>query len=232
MRPRSGGASTFQGDCWVVRQAGLSTLKRPAGGYVSAVRYSRRERMPDVEGRGVSSLLSRQRRLREPGARATLVVNLGQRTPIRAAVRARPIRLVWSDVNVADGAGPPGGLEIEPDAHASSSGGCAGSVRRDIDLRRSGSQLCALADLTLRCWGENGSHQLGGSNGTYAATPVSVTGVTAATAVAAGGSHTCARLDTGAIWCWGSNESGQLGHGMWWWYPTALVAQQTVIALP
>lgn len=28
---------------------------------------------------------------------------------------------MWSDVNVADGAGPPGGLEIEPDAHASSS---------------------------------------------------------------------------------------------------------------
>ena len=29
--------------------------------------------------------------------------------------------------------------------------------------------------------------------------------------IASGGSHNCARDDTGQVWCWGSNERGQLG---------------------
>jgi hypothetical protein len=44
-----------------------------------------------------------------------------RRVTYRSAVSSTAIRIVWSDVTVADGAGPPGGLEIEPDAHASSS---------------------------------------------------------------------------------------------------------------
>jgi alpha-tubulin suppressor-like RCC1 family protein len=31
--------------------------------------------------------------------------------------------------------------------------------------------------------------------------------------IATGGSHSCARLETGALRCWGLGESGQLGYG-------------------
>ena len=44
-------------------------------------------------------------------------------------------------------------------------------------------------------------------------TPVAVTGLTDVTAVAGGGFHTCAAIAGGAVSCWGSNDSGQLGDG-------------------
>ena len=34
-----------------------------------------------------------------------------------------------------------------------------------------------------------------------------------ATLIAAGGDHTCARLNDGSVKCWGRNEYGQLGQG-------------------
>lgn len=62
------------------------------------------------------------------------------------------------------------------------------------------------------CWGYNQWGQLGNGPGapTQAASPVQVAGMVGATAVAAGGRHTCA-LAGGGVWCWGANESGQLG---------------------
>ncbi len=43
--------------------------------------------------------------------------------------------------------------------------------------------------------------------------PVTVSGITNATAVAADDSHTCALLSDGTVQCWGYNLIGELGNG-------------------
>jgi alpha-tubulin suppressor-like RCC1 family protein len=68
----------------------------------------------------------------------------------------------------------------------------------------------------VRCWGENGSGQLGDGTTDARETPPGRDVLTGVTAVAAGPLHTCAL--TGAaqgrgVRCWGANDKGQLGDG-------------------
>jgi alpha-tubulin suppressor-like RCC1 family protein len=74
--------------------------------------------------------------------------------------------------------------------------------------------LCALQNGVVRCWGENSQGQLGNndSSGIPSVEPVSVPGLSNATLIAAGGSHTCA-VDAGVAKCWGSNINAELGIG-------------------
>jgi alpha-tubulin suppressor-like RCC1 family protein len=75
---------------------------------------------------------------------------------------------------------------------------------------------CAvLAGRTAKCWGDNGNGgELGNGGSTdYSTTPVPVTSLTTATAIAAGRAHSCALLISGSIDCWGYNLDGELGNG-------------------
>ena len=77
---------------------------------------------------------------------------------------------------------------------------------------------CArLEDARVACWGANTEGQLGdGSRSEPAgarAVPVVVPGQTDVVEVAAGAGHTCARHRDGSIFCWGRNDSGELGDG-------------------
>ena len=76
---------------------------------------------------------------------------------------------------------------------------------------------CALhQDGTIYCWGSNEQGQLGnGQSGEDAdsSVPVKVNGITDATAITTAEAHSCALHQDGTIYCWGSNEQGQLGNG-------------------
>jgi len=73
---------------------------------------------------------------------------------------------------------------------------------------------CAvLSTGSVKCWGYNPRGELGNGTKTSSRVPVTVKGISNATAVAAGYSHTCALIAGGTVKCWGGNEVGQLGNG-------------------
>jgi alpha-tubulin suppressor-like RCC1 family protein len=67
---------------------------------------------------------------------------------------------------------------------------------------------------TVKCWGSNSYGQLGdGSTATWVLTPVSVVGLTGASAITASDRDTCALLTGGSVECWGFGFFGSLGNG-------------------
>jgi len=78
-----------------------------------------------------------------------------------------------------------------------------------------GSHGCALLEGgAVRCWGNNGSGEVGDGSTTQRRTAVAVSGLSSGVVdIAAGLAHTCAVLASGGARCWGDNEFGQIGDG-------------------
>jgi alpha-tubulin suppressor-like RCC1 family protein len=84
-----------------------------------------------------------------------------------------------------------------------------------IDVAAGSDHACAvLAGGAALCWGRNVVGQLGNNSKTQSDEPVAVIGLSGpAFALDAGSGHTCARLVSGGVQCWGWNISGQMGDG-------------------
>ncbi|HEX8821920.1 MAG TPA: fibrinogen-like YCDxxxxGGGW domain-containing protein, partial [Archangium sp.] len=87
---------------------------------------------------------------------------------------------------------------------------------RAVELVAGSAHTCALLDTgKVRCWGHNGHGQLGLlhtrpiGDDELPSGDVDVGG--SVRHLVAGAWHTCALLSTGAVRCWGRNDSGQLG---------------------
>ena len=74
-------------------------------------------------------------------------------------------------------------------------------------LAAGAAHVCALrSNGQIACWGSDASGQLGdGSSATPSPTPVAVSGISTAIAIASGNSTTCAVLSGGSVQCWGDN---------------------------
>ncbi|MGD0273197.1 MAG: hypothetical protein ABSB96_05680 [Gaiellaceae bacterium] len=111
------------------------------------------------------------------------------------------------------------------------------SVASNPGISAGGRQNCVvLSDGTVKCWGGNGSGQLGdGTQTSPRKTPVLVVGsdgtgtLLGVAQVSAGDNHTCALLTNGTIWCWGDNNYGQLGTGSTSSTPSTVPVQVTGI---
>ena len=86
-----------------------------------------------------------------------------------------------------------------------------------VAITAGGYHSCVLrAGGTVSCWGRNANGQLGDTTTTDANKPVTVSLGAAgpASAVSAGGFHTCAIMQSNSsVICWGMNNDGQLGIG-------------------
>jgi alpha-tubulin suppressor-like RCC1 family protein len=92
----------------------------------------------------------------------------------------------------------------------------AGLPSTIVELAVGWGHACARAgDGTVWCWGRNDDGMLGdGATFLFASLPVEVRRLgQSVVQLASSANHTCARKDDGTLWCWGSNNEGELGDG-------------------
>lgn len=83
-----------------------------------------------------------------------------------------------------------------------------------VSIAAGGSVTCVITtDGGLQCWGNNQFGQLGNgaTSPPFITAPQTVSAVTDVTSISVGASHVCA-VTAGDLYCWGSNDTGQLGY--------------------
>lgn len=121
--------------------------------------------------------------------------------------------------NVYGELGDNSGLTLSPDPVAVDTSGVL-SGKTIISVRAAGVNSCAVdSDGKAYCWGNGAIGQLGNSGTSNTSVPVAVTtsGVLngkTITTLDSTLSHDCAITTDGHLYCWGYNNSGQLGNGL------------------
>lgn len=101
-------------------------------------------------------------------------------------------------------------------------------ITNAVEVVAGATHTCARnMDGTVACWGSNRRGELGdgmmdghmvctlgGTSQDCSRTPVTVSGLTGATQIAAGMKHNCALTSMGQVFCWGFNENKQIGNGV------------------
>lgn len=104
-----------------------------------------------------------------------------------------------------------------------------------VELTAGLNHTCGLtADGLAYCWGRNRRGQLGvGSDTTWRLTPVAVAGGLRFASLKAMSWYTCGLNGAGAAYCWGANDTGQLGDGtqIYRYTPVAVKGGLTFAAL-
>jgi alpha-tubulin suppressor-like RCC1 family protein len=88
-------------------------------------------------------------------------------------------------------------------------------IFHQLSLAAGSAHACSLTGGAVKCWGSNGHGELGNGTLTNSVHPVPVAlpkGFVLSVASNAWAQHTCALLG-GKVYCWGSNNEGQLGDG-------------------
>ncbi len=99
---------------------------------------------------------------------------------------------------------------VEPSASGGASG--VSSLSGPLSIAIGDSNGCALRAGLVWCWGSNHYGVLGQTPDALSSpAPVQIAGLSRVVEIQAGGSHVCALSDDGKVYCWGSNQLGEVG---------------------